>query len=149
MFASIVAGRATASLRAKPRPTAVPGKLARGLQVVQGLRALRFEAAGLERLARLSGHAMQIQADSYLVRQGHPFHDLYAVRSGRIQARITDAEGRMDVLRDFLPGEVIGLSARAVGTYGADFVAVESSTVCPIPLHLLDGLLAMDSRKMV
>ena len=140
MFASAIDGYAPVSLSRRNRATR---------RQAHGPRAHRFDAPGLECLARLSGHTMQVLAGNYLVRQGYPFYDLYAVRSGRIQASVRDAEGRVDVLRDFLPGEIIGLAARAAGRYGADFVALESSTVCPIPLHILDSMFAVDRRKLV
>ncbi len=144
MLASATAGHTPVTLRRQGRATR--GQTGE-LRTIPGLRPRRFDAAEME---RISSRSLLIPAGSYLVRQGYPFYDLYAVRSGRIQASVRDAEGRVDVLRDFLPGEVIGLAALAGGRYGSDFQAVETSVVCTLPLELFGDLytrLRTNSRK--
>lgn len=92
----------------------------------------------LDRLARLPGGPLLILQGDRLVRHGHPFYDLYAVCSGLIEASVTNAVGHRKVLGRYRPGEIIGLDAIVRGTYPADFLAIESSTVCAIPLSMAD-----------
>lgn len=92
----------------------------------------------LDRLARLPGGPLLILQGDRLVRHGHPFYDLYAVCSGLIEASVTNAVGHRKVLRRYRPGEIIGLDAILRGTYPGDFLALEPSTVCAIPLSVAD-----------
>ena len=101
-----------------------------------------LRASELERLACLTRGTMLIPAGSYLVQHGHPFYDLYAVRGGRIRAGVLNAAGYLRVFREYHAGEIIGLDALRCGNYLADFVALEASTVCPIPLYMLGDLTA-------
>lgn len=109
---------------------------------IRRLRRLRFNAAGLERLERLTGRSMLFEQGDCLLRPGYPFYDLYAVRSGRLRSSMTYADGRHSGSRDYLPGDVIGHAALIAGWYGSDLVALERSTLCPIPLEMLAELCA-------
>lgn len=139
MNASISAALGLIGRRAKARP--VPAAIAR-LRLPRTSQLGRLCAGDLERLERLTQGTLLIQAGSYVARYGYPFRDLYAVRSGRIQASIPDAGGHVRLLGEFMPGDVIGFDALRRGTYPADFVTLETSTVCRVPLHMLDALAA-------
>ncbi|HSN18279.1 MAG TPA: cyclic nucleotide-binding domain-containing protein [Gammaproteobacteria bacterium] len=99
---------------------------------------VRLGLQQLARLARLPGGPLLILQGDRLARYGHPFYDLYAVCSGLIEASITNAVGYRKVLGRYRPGEIIGLDAIVRGTYPADFLALEPSTVCAIPLSVAD-----------
>lgn len=137
MNASISAALGLIGRRTKTRPA--PGIIARPRLPSQ---LGRLCAGDLERLERLTEGTLLIQSGDFVARYGYPFRDMYAVRSGRIQASITDVRGRVRLLGEFAPGDVIGFDALRRGTYPADFVALETSTVCRVPLHMLDGLAA-------
>lgn len=92
----------------------------------------------LDRLKRLPGGPLLILQGDRLVRHGHPFYDLYAVCSGVIEASVTNAAGHRKVLGRYRSGEIIGLDAIGRGTYPGDFLALESSTLCAIPLTVAD-----------
>lgn len=113
----------------------------RPVRTVQVTHNTRFNAAELQEMERLTGHTRQFQPGMYVARRGHPFHDLYAVRSGSIQVCTTDAEGRRQMLGVIRPGELIGLDAMDIGHYRADYLALETSTVCNVPLDVLRRLL--------
>lgn len=137
MNASISAALGFIGRRAKARPV---------LNVIARPRLPsrlgRLRAGDLERLERLTEGTLLIESGGHVARYGYPFRDLYAVRSGRVRASIPDATGHVRLLGEFLPGDVIGFDALRKGAYPADFVALESSTVCRVPLHMLDVLAA-------
>jgi CRP-like cAMP-binding protein len=118
--------------------TARPG--AEGVRHPGGLYAARLRASDMECLERLTRGSLLIPAGALAARHGYPLHDLLVVRSGRIQASITYPSGHLCVLREYRPGEIIGLDALKRGTYPADFRALERSVVCRLPRHLLDEL---------
>ena len=95
-------------------------------------------ARELNRLQRMPGGPLLVFQGDRFVRHGHPFYDLYAVCSGLIEAAVTNAAGYRKVLGRYQPGDIIGLDALARGTYPADFVALEPSTLCAIPLTAAD-----------
>lgn len=95
----------------------------------------------LARLARLPGGPLLILKGDCLARHGHPFYGLYALYSGLIEARVTDAAGHVRVLGLYRPGDIICLDALRRGNYPADLLATESSTVCAIPLSAIDEYL--------
>ena len=139
MFTATAAGWIPAPALAGVRtPSCKPG-----LAGAAGSRPLtRLDAAALERLARHTGRSMLLLPGTLLVHRGHPFYDLYVVRSGCIRASVTGLTGRVTLLRDYLPGEIIGLDALRKGRYPADFTALGSATVCPLPLDLLADMTA-------
>lgn len=106
------------------------------------LRHLKIDAAGLERLERLTGKSMLFEPGDCLLRPGYPFYDLYAVRSGHLRSSVPHVDGRKGASRDYWPGDVIGHDALIAGWYGFDLVALERSTLCPIPLEMVAGLYA-------
>lgn len=117
--------------------SAVPAAAPRALAVPE-LTRLGFSE--LERISALTRGSMLIPAGTYLVQHGHPFYDLYAVRSGCIRASITNGAGYLRVIKEYRAGEIIGLDALRRGNYLADFLALEISTVCPLPLYMLGDL---------
>ena len=67
----------------------------------RSLRRLRFDAAGLERLERLTGRSMLFEPGDCLLRPGYPFYDLYVVRSGHLRSNVPYADGRKGASRDY------------------------------------------------
>ena len=116
-------------LRARIPRRAVPAATSPKVKLSLGIREL-------DRLARMPGGPLLILQGDRLARYGHPFYDIYAVYSGLIEASITNAAGYRKVLGRYRPGEIIGLDAIVRGTYPADFLALEASTVCVIPLSV-------------
>src|SRR4051812_37745508 len=91
----------------------------------------RLSAAELQRLEHLTQGSILIPAGTCLARYGHPFHDVYALRTGRIQASITYVNGYVRMLSEYRSGDVIGLDALLRGSYPADFIALEQTIACP------------------
>ncbi|MCU0869118.1 MAG: fumarate/nitrate reduction transcriptional regulator Fnr [Burkholderiales bacterium] len=73
-------------------------------------------------------------------RAGTRFSGLYAVRSGFFKTRSISDDGRDHVTGFQMAGELLGLDGIATGEHGCDAIALEDSTVCPIPYDRLDSI---------
>jgi len=71
----------------------------------------------------------RIRSTAVLVHEGTPFESLYFISTGAFKTVHTDADG-YELVQDFLSrGDAIGLDGLCDGTYGADAVALEDSSV--------------------
>jgi len=75
-----------------------------------------------------------------LFHQGQPFRHLYMVRSGAVKTFVTDAQGEERVTGFHLAGELLGLDAIAGERHTCMAQALETSSICDIPLTGLEGL---------
>ena len=139
MYVGLSTGHKLTSDQASTRPDR---RDAKGLDHRAVIPFGRLRAGLLERLERLYHQTLLIPPGEPVARYGYPFRDLYAVRSGHIQASVTYASGYVRILGHYFPGDVIGIDAITRGTYPADFIALERSTVCPLPFHMLQDLAA-------
>jgi CRP/FNR family transcriptional regulator, anaerobic regulatory protein len=81
-----------------------------------------------------------IKSDDYLYRQEDQCHSLFAVRSGSFRSFISDAGGGEQSIGFYLPGELMGLDALQKGRFHCSVVALETATVCELPLSRLNEL---------
>lgn len=79
-----------------------------------------------------------------IFRDGAAIGALYVIRSGVVEIRKTDAEGRGQVLGFQLPGEVIGLDALAGGRANHDAVALATTFMCRVQAADARALAAKD-----
>jgi CRP/FNR family transcriptional regulator, anaerobic regulatory protein len=78
--------------------------------------------------------------DEYLYRQGEQSLSLYAVKSGSFRTFITDADGAEQTIGFYLPGELMGLDALQNGQFSCSVVALETASVCELPMPRLNEL---------
>jgi CRP/FNR family transcriptional regulator len=77
-----------------------------------------------------------------LFSKNEPCHGLFAVKSGSFRRFVMNAEGVDQTLGFYLPGELIGLDALFDGRYTCSVDALETSSVCELPLTRLNELCA-------
>ena len=77
-----------------------------------------------------------------LFSKNEPCHGLFAVKSGSFRRFVMNAEGVEQTLGFYLPGELIGLDALFDGRYTCSVDALETSSVCELPLTRLNELCA-------
>ncbi len=65
---------------------------------------------------------------------------IYAVRSGCIKTMTESANGDEQIVGFHLAGELLGLDGFADGAYSCNAVALETSSVCELPLDQLETL---------
>ena len=102
-------------------------------------------AYGLQRdeirqLADIVKNRRPLQTDDYVFRQDDSGLYLYAVKSGSFRSFILNGEGTEQTIGFYLPGEIMGLDALQYGRYCCSAVALETATVCEVPLSRLNEL---------
>lgn len=81
-----------------------------------------------------------LHKNEYLFRPGDPMQQVYTVRSGALKLYFLDLEGNERISDFYLPGELIGLDAIGADYYRGYARALDTTTVCTIPLHQLEEL---------
>ena len=76
----------------------------------------------------------------YLYRDGDKAQAIFAVRSGCVKTMTESANGDEQIVGFHLPGELLGLDGFADGSYTCNAVALETSSVCELPLDNLEEL---------
>jgi len=78
-----------------------------------------------------------IQRKTMLYRTGDSFKYLYAIRSGSIKTVLTLKDGREQITGIHLAGEALGFEGIGNDFYSCSAIALEDSSLCFIPYHLL------------
>lgn len=81
-----------------------------------------------------------LQADEYVYRQGGEGLYWYAVKSGSFRSFMADSDGFEQTVGFYLPGEIMGLDALQHGRFSCSVVALETATVCEVPVARLQEL---------
>lgn len=94
-------------------------------------------AAGLD----TGNHVAQrvVHAGKALYEAGSRFDGVYIVRSGFFKSYSVDADGVMQVTGFHLPGDFIGMDGIEGESYGDTVEALDTSSVCRIPLSLFNA----------
>jgi len=74
--------------------------------------------------------------------RGLSCESLYAIKSGSFRCFIADAEGGEQTIGFYLPGELMGLDAYQHGRFNCSAMALETASVCELPLTELHELCA-------
>jgi len=75
-----------------------------------------------------------------LYRAGDAFQSIYAVRSGSFKTVVVHRDGREQVTGFHMPGEPLGMDGISMEIHSCDAIALEDSSICIIPFHLLELL---------
>ena len=81
-----------------------------------------------------------LHKNDFLYRDGEKSLALFAVRSGCVKTMTESANGDEQIVGFHLPGELLGLDGFADGPYTCNAVALETSSVCELPLDQLEDL---------
>ncbi len=86
-----------------------------------------------------------VQSGKALYAAGDRFEGIYIVRSGFFKSYSIDTDGVMQVTGFHLPGDFIGMDGIEGGRYGDHVEALDTSSVCKLPLALFSE--ARDTKK--
>ncbi|MEQ1529648.1 MAG: fumarate/nitrate reduction transcriptional regulator Fnr [Methylococcales bacterium] len=81
-----------------------------------------------------------LQADELLYWQGDACESLYAIKSGSFRSFITNTAGVEQTIGFYLPGELMGLDSLQHGRFTCSTIALETASVCELPLSNLNEL---------
>jgi CRP/FNR family transcriptional regulator, anaerobic regulatory protein len=77
-----------------------------------------------------------VQSGKAVYEAGERFEGIYIVRSGFFKSYSIDADGVMQVTGFHLPGDFIGMDGIESGHYGDNVEALDTSSVCKLPLSM-------------
>lgn len=81
-----------------------------------------------------------VKRGEYLYRSGDMFHSIYAVHTGSLKTVMMHHDGREQVTGFHIAGEPLGMDGISTETHTCDAIALEDSSICVIPFHLLELL---------
>jgi CRP/FNR family transcriptional regulator len=80
-----------------------------------------------------------VQSGKTIYEAGGKFDGIYVVRSGFFKSYAIDADGVMQVTGFHLPGDFFGMDGIESGRYGDHVEALDTSSVCKLPLDLFNS----------
>lgn len=84
-------------------------------------------------------HRRTFKRNEFLYRIGEPFKAIYAIRSGSVKTSILTDDGRAQITGFHIAGEVLALSALVTNQYTCEARALETTSVCEVPIeHFMD-----------
>lgn len=83
---------------------------------------------------------------AFLAQEGGRAHGLFTLRSGMVKLVRTTNDGRERIVRVMRQGDVLGLEALVHGKFETDAVALTATSVCRIPLDIIQTLGAQSPR---
>lgn len=115
--------------------------------VVQNLCLARgFEQADRDAVQQIISGTRIARRNEAICQQGEPLKHLMIVRSGSVKRVMHSPTGEQHILSFHLPGHVIGFDAMATGNHPAMTVALETSSLCLIPVKSLEQLSMTNPR---
>lgn len=92
-----------------------------------------------------------LRKGKHIYSQGAAFKSLYVVRSGALKAYNVSSSGVEQVVGFYLPGDIVGFDGMADGHHINSLVAMDTVSLCELPLNQLDPLLAsnQESRQQI
>jgi CRP/FNR family transcriptional regulator, anaerobic regulatory protein len=93
-----------------------------------------------KQLEAIVSHKRPLKLSEFLYRQDDQAHSFFIVKSGSFRSTVLDSEGIENTVDFHLPGELIGLEALQKGQFRGSVVALETASVCELPLAQLNPL---------
>lgn len=101
---------------------------------------LSLNDSDMERLDDIIRRGRPIQKGQLLFQQGEPFQSVFAVRTGALKTYTLASNGEEQITGFHLASELVGLAGYDNNTYPLTAKALETTTVCEIPLNQLESL---------
>lgn len=102
-------------------------------------------AHGLEnnernQLEGIVSHKRPLKPNDFLYRQDDQANSLFIVKSGSFRHSVLDADGLEKTVHFYLPGELVGMESLQKGHFRGSVMALETASVCELPLAGLKEL---------
>lgn len=96
----------------------------------------------IKQLATIIKIKRPLHANELLYGQGVECQHLFVVKSGSFRSFISNLNGNEQTIGFYLPGELMGLDSLQHGRFTCSAVAMETATVCALPISRLHELCA-------
>lgn len=97
-----------------------------------------LEAAELAQLDQVIQHHSSLEKGDHIFFMRDPLQQVYAVKTGSLKTYQVTEAGEEQILGFYLPGELIGLDGFQDNYHHCSAVALESTSLCALPVHHLD-----------
>jgi CRP/FNR family transcriptional regulator, anaerobic regulatory protein len=94
----------------------------------------------IKQLAAIVKKKRPLHTDEFLYSQGDECRSLYAIKSGSFRSFILNSDGGEQTVGFYLPGELLGLDSLQYGRFTCSLIALETGSVCELPLSRLNEL---------
>src|SRR5690606_5227780 len=101
---------------------------------------LSLNDSDMERLDDIIRRGRPIQKGQLLFQQGETFQSVFAVRTGALKTSTLASDRKQQITGCHLASELVGLYAYDYGSHPLTAKALDTTTVCEIPLPQLDTL---------
>lgn len=101
---------------------------------------VRLKADDVQAFDGIVQRPRPVARGAYLFQNGSPSRSIYAIRAGAVKLTQLASDGVEHITGFHLPGEVIGLDALDFEQHPTSAVALETTSLCEIPLERLDEL---------
>jgi CRP/FNR family transcriptional regulator len=105
-----------------------------------------FSSTSVEQMKLEPAHLEFICSGAHGVHRGQALYhtddlctNIFVVRSGSFKSVVSNGNGLTQVTGFRMTGEVLGLGGLSTGRYGCDAIALEDSTVCDVPLDVVES----------
>ena len=111
----------------------------------------------MEQMAKSHGYSYQVVKNrkvylrgEHIIRAGDDAEAIYVINSGSVKSYMIMEDGEEQVLSFYLAGDVLGLDGMGADSYISSTVALETTTICRLPLSdLIDKKLGQVFLNMV
>lgn len=100
-----------------------------------------LDQEGLSKLDTLINQRQRVRKGQHIYRANHPFHFLYAIRTGFFKSYDAGRDGQERIHGFHMGGEIMGLDAISADRHTSSAVALEDGDVCEIPFSALEDLI--------
>ncbi|MFL6623014.1 MAG: Crp/Fnr family transcriptional regulator [Sulfurifustis sp.] len=94
----------------------------------------------LDELRNAFGGARRFTRQQYLFRAGEPCASIYVIEEGSVKVSTLSSNGDEQIVRFYLPGEMLALEALGESHHSSSAMALEATTVRVLPLTNLPAL---------
>jgi CRP/FNR family transcriptional regulator, anaerobic regulatory protein len=94
----------------------------------------------LDELRNAFGPARRYTRQQYLFRAGEPCTGIYVIKEGSVKVSTLSPNGDEQIVRFYLPGEMLALEALGEAHHSSSAIALEPTTVCVLLLSTLPTL---------
>lgn len=99
-----------------------------------------MKSEDMEKLDEIIEQRKPLHKNDFLYREGDASIGVYAVRSGSVKTIVESSNGDEQIVGFHLPGELLGLDGFMDGKHTCTAIALETTSVCAMPLDKLDKL---------
>lgn len=101
---------------------------------------IALEKDDLDTLDKMIKRGRPIQKGELLFKQGDAFKAVYAIRTGTVKGYTVAPSGEEQITGFHLASELVGLSGYSEDVYPLSAKALETTTVCELPIDRLESL---------